>query len=82
MAQMVTRLDDDLLAEVDELVAEGVAASRSEAVRLGLERLVDQERRHRIGTRIAESYRRQPQSDDELAGLDEATRTLVEEEPW
>ena len=82
MAQLVTRLDDHLLAEVNVLVAEGVAASRSEAVRLGLERLVDQERRHRTGTRIAEGYRRQPQSDGELAGLDEATRTLVEEEPW
>jgi malyl-CoA/(S)-citramalyl-CoA lyase len=29
-----------------------------------------------------EAYRRQPQTDEELAGLDRATRELVEKEPW
>jgi Arc/MetJ-type ribon-helix-helix transcriptional regulator len=82
MAQLVARLDDRLMAEVDALVADGVVASRSEAVRLGLERLVDQHRRQRVGAAIVEAYRRQPQTDDELAGLDEATRALINEEPW
>jgi Arc/MetJ-type ribon-helix-helix transcriptional regulator len=82
MAQLVTRLDEQLMAEVDALVADGVVASRSEAVRLGLERLVDQHRRQRVGAAIVEAYRRQPQTDDELAGLDEATRALINEEPW
>jgi Arc/MetJ-type ribon-helix-helix transcriptional regulator len=82
MAQLVARLDDRLMAEVDTLVAEGVVASRSEAVRLGLERLVDQHQRRRVGAAIVEAYQRQPQTDDELAGLDEATRALVNEEPW
>jgi Arc/MetJ-type ribon-helix-helix transcriptional regulator len=82
MAQLVTRLDDRLLAEVDELVADGVVASRSEAVRLALTRLVDQHQRRQIGAAIADAYRRSPQTDDELAGLDAATRALVDEEPW
>ena len=82
MAQVVTRLDHALLAAVDGLVADGVVASRSEAVRLGLERLVDQHRRQRVGAAIVDAYRRRPQTDDELAGLDEATRALVNEEPW
>jgi Arc/MetJ-type ribon-helix-helix transcriptional regulator len=82
MAQLVARLDDDLLADVDRMVAAGVVASRSEAVRLGLERLVDQERRRRIGAEIVDAYQRQPQTDEDLAGLDEATRALVNEEPW
>jgi len=82
MAQLVTRLGDRLLAEVDGLVADGVVASRSEAVRLGLKRLVDQHQRQRVGAAIVAAYRRQPQTDDELAGLDEATRALVNEEPW
>jgi len=82
MAQFVTRLDDRLVEEVDALVSDGVVANRSEAVRLGLERLVDQHHRHQIGAKIAEGYRRQPQTDEELAGLDHATRALVEEEPW
>lgn len=82
MAQLVTRLDDRLLAEVDELVNEGVAATRSDAVRLGLEALIDRHRRQRTGQVIVDAYRQHPQDDDELAGLDEATRSLVGEEPW
>jgi Arc/MetJ-type ribon-helix-helix transcriptional regulator len=82
MAQLVTRVDERLLAEVDQLVAEGVVASRSEAVRLGLERLIDQRRRRRVGAQIVEAYRRLPQTEDELAGLDDATLALVGEEPW
>jgi Arc/MetJ-type ribon-helix-helix transcriptional regulator len=82
MAQLVARVDDSLVAEVDRLVADGVAASRSEAMRIGLEELVEAHRRQRIGTQIVDAYRRLPQTEDELAGLDAATRALVEEEPW
>ena len=82
MPQLVTRLDDRLMADVDALVADGVVTSRSEAVRLGLERLVDLHQRQRVGAAIVEAYRRRPQTDEELAGLDEATRALVSEEPW
>ena len=82
MPQLVTRLDDRLLAEVDALVAEGVVTSRSEAVRLALERLVDLHRRQQVGAAIVEAYRQRPQTDEELAGLDDSTRALVSEEPW
>ena len=82
MAQVVTRLDDRLIIEVDRLVADGVVATRSEAVRLGLQRLVDEHRRLRVGTEIVAAYQLRPQSDEELAGLDEATRGLISEEPW
>jgi len=51
-------------------------------VRLGLQRLVDQQQRQRVGAAIVDAYRRLPQTDEELAGLDEATRALVNEEPW
>lgn len=82
MAQFVTRLDDRLVAKVDAMVADGVIATRSEAVRLGLERLVDQYQRKQIGAQIADGYRRQPQTEAELAGLDEAGRALIDQEPW
>ncbi|MDE3074601.1 MAG: ribbon-helix-helix protein, CopG family [Chloroflexota bacterium] len=82
MPQLVTRLNDELLAELDKLVAEGVVASRSDAVRAGLLALVDQHRRRSIGRHIVDSYRRAPQTREELAGLDEATAALVLEEPW
>jgi Arc/MetJ-type ribon-helix-helix transcriptional regulator len=82
MAQVVTRIDDKLVAALDDLVADGLVASRSEAVRMGLERLVEEHRRQRMGAEIVAGYRRLPQTDEELAGLDQATRALIEEEPW
>ena len=82
MAQLVTRVDDRLIREVDELVAEGVATSRSEAVRLGLESLVERHRRRRTGNAIVEGYRRHPQTEAEVGWADEATRRLIADEPW
>lgn len=82
MTQVVTRLDDKLVEELDGLVADGVVTNRSEAVRLGLERLIEEHRRQRVGAEIVDAYRRQPQTDNELAGIDHATRALIEEEPW
>jgi metal-responsive CopG/Arc/MetJ family transcriptional regulator len=82
MTQLVTRVEEGLVAEVDAMVAEGVVASRSQAVRLGLEALVDRHRRNATGELIASAYRRMPQTAEELTGLDDATRALVAEEPW
>lgn len=64
------------------MVASGVVASRSEAMRMGLERLVEEHRRRQIGAKIVDAYTRRPQTEEELAGLDAATRALVDEEPW
>jgi Arc/MetJ-type ribon-helix-helix transcriptional regulator len=82
MSQFVTRVDDDLASKVDELVTEGVVASRSDAVRQGLHALVDLHRRRRIGEEIVEGYRRQPQTEEELAWADDLARRMIEEEPW
>lgn len=70
------------MAAVDELVAAGVVASRSEAVRLGLERLVQQWRRDRVGAQIVDGYQRRPQSDHEVGWADEATRRMIADESW
>jgi hypothetical protein len=64
------------------VVADGVVSSRSEEVRRGLEQLVDQHQRRLVGAAIADGYRREPQTEDDLAGLDDATRALANEEPW
>ena len=82
MTQLVTRVSDDLVASVDELVASGVVDSRSQAVRVGLERLVDHHRRHAIGAAIVAGYQRQPQTDNELAWSDGSTIAMIAEEPW
>jgi Arc/MetJ-type ribon-helix-helix transcriptional regulator len=82
MAQVVTRLDDKLIADLDGLVTDGFVASRSEGVRMGLERLVEEHRRRRIGAEIVAGYTRHPETDEELAQAEQATRALIEEEPW
>jgi Arc/MetJ-type ribon-helix-helix transcriptional regulator len=82
MTQLVTRVADDLIARVDALVDEGTVASRSEAVRRGLEMLVDRERRHRVAEAIVGGYRALPQSQEELGWADAATRRMIAEEPW
>lgn len=82
MAQMVARLDDELAEAVDALVAEGRVASRSEAIRIGLERLVDEHRRRRIGEEIVAGYERIPETDEELAWADAASVAMIREEPW
>jgi metal-responsive CopG/Arc/MetJ family transcriptional regulator len=82
MAQVVTRLDDKLVADLDGLVTDGFVASRSEGVRMGLQKLVDEHRRHQIGAAIVAGYTRYPETDEELAQAEQATRALIEEEPW
>ncbi len=82
MAQLVTRVDEALILEVDELVARGAASSRSDLVRMGLERIIDEYRRQKAGEQIVEAYRQIPETGTDLNGLDAATTTLIEEEPW
>lgn len=82
MSQFVTRVDEMLTERVDSLVSAGVVASRSEAVRLGLERLVDDLERERIGRLIVEGYERMPQTEDELEWADAAARRMIADEPW
>jgi Arc/MetJ-type ribon-helix-helix transcriptional regulator len=78
MAQLVTRIDDELATAIDDLVTQGVYPNRSAAVRAALKELLRERRRQRD----IELYRRFPQTEDELAGLAEETRAMIEEEPW
>ena len=82
MAQLVTRVDDELVAQLDEIVANGEAESRSDAVRRALQEMIDRRRRQLVGEAIAEAYRRIPETDDELRWADESTRSMIAEEPW
>jgi Arc/MetJ-type ribon-helix-helix transcriptional regulator len=82
MAQFVTRIDTDLVNRIDELVAEGVVKSRSDAVRQGLRSLVEQTRRRRTADAIIAGYADHPQADDEGAWADEATVQMIADEPW
>ncbi len=80
--QIPTRFRDDELADLDSLVADGVAESRSQVIRLAVERLFDAHRRRTIGEQIAAAYRTVPQTDDEHAWAVANAIALTEAEPW
>jgi Arc/MetJ-type ribon-helix-helix transcriptional regulator len=82
MTQFVTRVDDDLTREVDRLVTDGVVASRSAAVRLGLEELIKRHRSRRIGQSIVDGYTRVPQTHADVGWADEASKKMIADEPW
>ena len=80
--QLVTRVPDELVESVDSLVQDGVFTSRSDAVRAGLEAVVERARRHAVAQAIVDGYRRTPQDRDGLGWRDEATAAMIAEEPW
>lgn len=82
MPQLVTRIDNSLLAEIDRLVAEGAVGSRSDAVRLALRELIERRRRASVGAAIAAEYTARPQTAAEVGWADEATVAMIAEEPW
>jgi hypothetical protein len=82
MAQLVTRIDESLARRHDDLDRDGVARTRSDTVRIGLEQLIERHRREQVGLAIDDASRRSTQTDGEQSGPQEATRALVEEEPW
>jgi Arc/MetJ-type ribon-helix-helix transcriptional regulator len=82
MTQLVTRIDAELARSIDRLIADGVAESRSDAVRKGLRALIEQTRRRRTADAIIAGYTNHPQNDEEVAWADEATLRMIAEEPW
>lgn len=80
--QLVTRVPDAIAEAVDGLVEAGVFGSRSDAVRAGLETVVERERRAAIGQAIADGYRRIPQDEDDLGWSDASSAAMIAEEPW
>lgn len=82
MTQLVTRIDEQLSAAIDELIVQGVVKSRSDAVRRGLQVLIDQHRRRHIADAIVRGYESHPQTEEEMGWADEAAIRMIGEEPW
>lgn len=80
--QLVTRIDDDTAAAIDALVDAGDFASRSDVVRAGVLRLIDERRRQAIGDEIIAGYRRTPVTAEELAAAQANARAMIADEPW
>ncbi len=82
MMQLVTRVDDELVVQLDEMVEGGEVESRSDAVRRALEAMIAERDRRRVAEATVEAYRRVPQTEEELRGADAAAKAMIAEEPW
>ena len=78
MAQLIARVPEELLHEIDGLVASGKFESRSDVVREALVRLVDRARRDEIGRQIADAYERAPFDEKELDWSDTDLARLID----
>ncbi len=80
--QVPTRFTEAEVQALDEMVADGVARSRSHAIRLAVERLVEAHRREQVGRSIVEAYTALPQTaeEDDLAMA--SAIAMTEAESW
>jgi Arc/MetJ-type ribon-helix-helix transcriptional regulator len=62
--QVAVRLGEELLEHIDAMVDTGRFETRADAIRAGIEELVDRERRREIGEAIVRGYWEHPQADD------------------
>ena len=61
--QVPVRLTESDLAALDAAIARGRFANRSEALRAGLERILREEREHKIDQMYAAGYGKHPQEE-------------------
>lgn len=80
--QIAVRLPQELLEEVDGLVARGVYESRAAAVRAGVEAVAESERRREVDRAVIEGYRRSPAGEAEHEAAVASLRDAIIEEPW
>jgi Arc/MetJ-type ribon-helix-helix transcriptional regulator len=80
--QIAVRLPEELLNELDALVASGVYESRAAAVRASVEALMVLKRRQQTDRSIVEGYRRTPPTTDEHDSAVASLRDAIAEEPW
>jgi Arc/MetJ-type ribon-helix-helix transcriptional regulator len=80
--QIAVRLPEELLAELDELVAQGVYESRAAAVRAGIEAVAESERRRKTDRAVVAGYHRVPASEAEHESAVASLRDAIREEPW
>lgn len=67
---------------IDDLVNHGIADNRSAVIRQGVRLLADSVHRGRVGAAIADSYRRQPQTDEDSELAMASAIAMTEAEPW
>jgi len=79
MTTVAVRLPDELVQRLDQLVAQGRYATRTEAVRRALVQLADDAERAEIDRAIVEGYRRSPPPEPTGADDARADRSIAAE---
>ena len=80
--QIAVKLPDDLVRQLDRLVEGGAFASRSQAVRTGLEAMVGAHRRRDIDRRYQDAIARFPETDEEMADATRLAMDAIRDEQW
>jgi len=80
--QIAVRLSEELLADLDDLVARGVYESRAAAVRAGIDAVRELDRRRLTDQAIVAGYRLAPPTEAERQAAIATLRDAIEEEPW
>lgn len=80
--QIAVKLPEGLLDALDALVARGGARNRSDAVRRGLELLLEERRNGAIDQAFRDGYARVPETDQEMADARRLAEEAIADEPW
>lgn len=80
--QIAVKLDESVLAGIDELVEAGSFESRSAAVRQALAALLAAERRAGIDRAYAQGYGRVPETEYDMADAARLAIEAIHDEPW
>ena len=82
MTQIAVKVSEELLARLDDLVAQGVYPSRSAAVRQGLESVLLSYRLGAIDRGFREGFLRTPETDGEIEDARRLAVEAIDDEPW
>lgn len=80
--QIAVRLPEELLSDLDALVASGIYESRAAAVRAGVEAITALEHRRQTDQAIVAGYERTPPTAAERDAAIASLRDAIAEEPW
>lgn len=82
LEQIAVRVPEEQIRVLDDLVARGVYATRADAVRAGIEAVLELDRRRQSDRSIVDGYRRTPPTEAELMSAIASLRQAIAEEPW
>lgn len=82
MTTVAFRIPEELVAQIDELVAEGRFRNRTDAFRTAVEALVRARAERVLDEAIVAGYLAAPQDDADESAARESLRALLDEESW